>query len=67
MGASPRQETTHRARLDSSHPKQMTRAVRWYCHQSARCRYLALCDMNSAPEAKRQTFQARVERAMAAF
>ena len=37
-------------------PTQMTRAVRWYLHPSARCRYLALYDMNSATEAKRKAF-----------
>ena len=47
--------------------KQMTRAVRWYFHPSARCRYLALYDMNTATEAKRNAFLARVERAMATF
>jgi NAD(P)H dehydrogenase (quinone) len=61
--------TWWRARVLVGDPirKQMTRAVRWYCHPSARCRYLALYDMNSASEAKRQAFLARVERAMAAF
>ena len=61
--------TWWRARVLVGDPirKQMTRAVRWYFHPSARCRYLALYDMNTATEAKRKAFLARVERAMAAF
>jgi putative NADPH-quinone reductase len=61
--------TWWRARVLVGDPirKQMTRAVRWYFHPSARCRYLALYDMNTATEAKRNAFLARVERAMATF
>ena len=61
--------TWWRARVLVGDPirKQMTRAVRWYFHPSARCRYLALYDMNTATEAKRNAFLARVEHAMAAF
>jgi putative NADPH-quinone reductase len=61
--------TWWRARVLVGDPirKQMTRAVRWYFHPSARCRYLALYDMNTATEARREAFLARVERGMAAF
>jgi putative NADPH-quinone reductase len=56
-----------RVLVDDPIRTHMTRAVRWYCHPSARCRYLALYDMNSATEAKRKAFLARVEQAMATF
>ena len=58
-----------RARIIVGDPvrKQMTRAVRWYCHPSARCRYLALYGMNTATLARRHAFLARVEQTMAAL
>jgi putative NADPH-quinone reductase len=61
--------TWWRARVLVGDPvrKQMTRAVRWYCHRSAQCRYLALYDMNTATAARRTAFLERVAREMAAF
>ncbi len=61
--------TWWRARVVVGDPvrKQMTRAVRWYCHPSTRCQYLALYDMNTAAAARREAFLARVDRAMARF
>ena len=61
--------TWWRARILVGDPvrKQMTRAVRWYCHPSTRCRYLALYDMNAATLARRQAFLERVDRAMSHF
>jgi NAD(P)H dehydrogenase (quinone) len=58
-----------RARVIVGDPvrKQMTRAVRWYCHPSVRCRYLALYGMNTATNASRAAFLARVRRTMSAL